>query len=669
MRNRLFGLLWMVMCSLALAADHKQPTPEQIEKMNADIQKFMQDPALKQQMDEAMKRARQAQASAPPPPPAQSVGSDGQRKKDSTRIAQIARTPQTSTEMEGHLRAVTAAVEQRLKPAPRAAAEKLYAKLKAAGIRNAVASAASGVWMSGLAEMGLYLMGRAALDNPDNTEHLNNYAAFLVMSGAEPQAVPILQKLKAQYPENTTVLNNLAQAWYGLGDVDEATQQLDAVLRRLPAHSQANYTKAEILEAKGDKVGAAAAIALSAQDGYSDAKARMAKRLGKVLAADIGNKPPRQAVDAMGLQKLLLPDFCSGIAESAVCDARWKAFHEAVTRKATVIQQRMKVFELEDKALEGKSQSEQLKVMMERNQMSASRPFAVMADRQKRALFERSKNKPIMGSAVWRNETEGLGRNIKLLGLDKNLADIDRRFADQFGEGKANPFDAYCSVLRGTYDKYVKDANGLAAQTAARLITTNNPYFNEDVHLARFMMSDRQFERYKLQQQLSYLSLLSTVTAVPGPLSVGMNCPAAAPMSLSANLQDFYDVKCDHVISFSIPKIGNWEVRCNRMTLNVNASIGPIDLAINRIDDLDNARIVRGRVEIGTSKSTDVGPIEVGATGSTYVEFDGSGVSGVGARGGIDVGGVEVAAGEGQFGWNAGGASDFKGELSGLAMH
>jgi tetratricopeptide (TPR) repeat protein len=512
-------------------------------------------------------------------------------------------------------------------------------------------------------------MGRAALDSPDNTDHLNNYAAFLVMGGAEPQAVPILQKLRSKYPENTTVLNNLAQAWYGLGDVDEANRQIEAVLRRFPAHSQANYTKAEILEAKGDKAGAAAAIAVSAQEASSDVKARMAKRLGKALPDDMGSKPPRQPADTLGLQRIPLPDFCSGIDESASCAARWKAFHEAVALKVTAIQQRMKVYEQEDKALEGKSQAEQMKASIERNQMTASRPFAVMADRQKRDLFERSKTKPIMGSVAWRTETEALGHSINLLGLDKNLADINRRFANQFGEGKSNPFEAQCAALRGTYDKYVKEANGLAALSAARLITTNIPYFNEDVHLSRFMMSDRQFERYKLQMQLGYLSLLSTTVALPGPLSVGPNCPAATPVRLSANLQDFYDLKCDHVISFSIPKIGSWEVRCNRMTLNVNASIGPVDLAINRIDDLDNARVVRGRVEVGTSKSTDVGPIEVNATGSAYVEFDGTGVSSVGARGGLDVGGVEVAAGDAQFGWNAGGASDFKGELSGLATH
>jgi hypothetical protein len=332
----------------------------------------------------------------------------------------------------------------------------------------------------------------------------------------------------------------------------------------MSTHLQANYTKAEILEAKGDKAGAATAIALSAQEASSDAKARLAKRLGKALPEDVGSKPPRQPVDTLGLQRIPLPDFCSCIDESAACDARWKAFHEAVDRKATAIQQRLKVYEQEDKALEGKSQAEQTNAMIERGQMTASRPFAVMADRQKRELFERSKNKPIMGSAAWRAETQGVGRSINLLGLDKSLADINRRFADQFGEGKSNPFEAQCAALRGTYNKYVKEANGLAALSAARLISTNIPCFNEVVH---------------------------------------------------------------------------------------------------------NARIVRGRVEVGSSKSTDVGPIEVNATGSAYVEFDGNGVSSVGARGGLDVGGIEVAAGDAQFGWNAGGASDFKGELSGLATH
>lgn len=669
----LSGAVLMPGAVRAAGNGNQPPTPEQLEKLNRRIQQSVQDPALRQQMDEAVRRAQAAQglqgATGATPPATE----QGLPRRDAARIAAIARTPQTTAEMGAYLRAVTAAVNQRLPAPARIAGERLYGRLKAGKASgSAVANAGSGAWMIGLPPLGLYLMGRAAADDPANVDHLNNYAAFLLMSGAEAQAVPILQHLKARFPQNTTVLNNLGQAWYGLGEIKQAEENLDAAVRLLATHSQANRTKAEILEARGDTAGAAAAIAASAQGGYSMAKQRMAKRLGRPLPADAGSPPPRLPDDLMGLRRMVLPPFCSGVSDSMECHARWNEFHKLIAQRDAELQRKEKPFESDDAAIQKLPPAAQLDAILGRDQATAARPFALQAKRQADALQERTRDKPVFGHPAWLTLTRSTDARIAALGLSPKLKTIEAKYASQWGEGKPNPYPAYCAETRAVYESYLKEGNAIREQMAARLLEVNVPYFNEALHLARYQMSDRQFERQKLAMQRQYLAMLAGIDGLAGPATVGTGCPTMPEQKGSATLQDFYDVHCDHIISLTIPKIGNWEVRCNRMQLTVDVGLGPVDLGISRLDDLDGTRIVRGTVTISKSESLTggrlSGPIDVTAGGSVHVDFDDGGVTAVGAEGGIKAGDSQVIGGEGTYGWDAGGAADFKGQLSGLVV-
>jgi tetratricopeptide (TPR) repeat protein len=667
-------LLWFTTAALAAGGGAQPPSPEQLEKMNREMQQMLQDPAVRQQMDEALRRAQatqrlQGDAGGPP----RATTAQGLPQRDGARIAKIARTPQTAGEMAAYLRLVSAAVAQRLPAPARAAGERLYRQLKASHPQgNAVASAASGAWIMGLPQLGLFLMGRAAADDPANVDHLNNYAAFLLMSGAEPQAVPILQNLKARFPQNTTVLNNLGQAWYGLGEIQQAEDNLDAAVRLLATHSQANRTKAEILEARGDTAGAAAAITASAQGGYSLAKARMAKRLGRPLPADVGSPPPRPPEDLMGLRRLVLPPFCGGVSDAMACHARWDDFHKLIGQRDAELQRKAQPFESDDAALQKLPAAAQLNAIVARDQMGAARPFALQAKRQADALQGRSRNQPVFGHPAWLALSQTTQARIDALGLGAKLKTIDTKYQSQWGEGKPNPYPAFCAERRAVYEDYLKDGNAIREQMAARLLEVNVPYFNEELHLASYQMSDRQFERHKLDLQRQYLAMLAGIEGLAGPATVGMGCPTQPEQQGGGKLQDFYAVHCDHIISLTIPQIGSWEVRCNRMSLNVNVSLGPVDLGIQRLDDLDSGRVVRGTVTVSSSESLTggraPGPIDVTANGSVHVEFDDGGVTAVGAEGGIQAGDTPVIGGEATYGWEASGATDLKGQLSGLVV-
>ena len=73
--------------------------------------------------------------------------------------------------------------------------------------------------MLGHWEKALFIMGKVCIDDVTDADNLNNYAAFLVMTGGEQAAIPILEYLDEKYPDNSTIKNNLGQAWFGLGDL------------------------------------------------------------------------------------------------------------------------------------------------------------------------------------------------------------------------------------------------------------------------------------------------------------------------------------------------------------------------------------------------------------------------------------------------------------------
>lgn len=115
-------------------------------------------------------------------------------------------------------------------------------------------------------------MGKACVSDMSNSNNLNNYAAFLTMAGGEHAALPILQKLNLQYPGNSTILNNIGQAWYGLGEMNNANQYLDSAMHFYGNHSQANQTKSEIQKSEGKTQESIESLKRSIKENYTPEK-------------------------------------------------------------------------------------------------------------------------------------------------------------------------------------------------------------------------------------------------------------------------------------------------------------------------------------------------------------------------------------------------------------
>ncbi|MGZ8525654.1 MAG: hypothetical protein ACXWV1_14575, partial [Chitinophagaceae bacterium] len=206
----------------------------------------------------------------------QQAGEEGKTivpKKDIARISILPKKILSDAELLSFVKIVNIEVEKILPAAEKKEALAIYTETKVKyKLPAAVSSAASGCWMFGHWEKALFLIGRACTDDIPDPDNLNNYAAFLISTGGEQAALPILDYLNKKYPENSTILNNMGQAWFGLGDLDNAKKYFDATITLYPTHSQTNVTLSEIYRSQNDTPRAIAALKNSVSDTYDPDK-------------------------------------------------------------------------------------------------------------------------------------------------------------------------------------------------------------------------------------------------------------------------------------------------------------------------------------------------------------------------------------------------------------
>jgi tetratricopeptide (TPR) repeat protein len=202
-------------------------------------------------------------------------------KKDATRINSLPKKILTEAELSLFIKNVHAGVEKMIPVVERTEALNIYNETKAKYKSTAIiANAASGCWMLGHWEKALFIMGKACMDSIADADNLNNYAAFLVMTGGEQAAIPILQYLNKKYPDNSTIQNNIGQAWFGLGEMDNAKKYLDSVTILYPNHSMANSTLAKISLGNKDSSKAISYLKSSLKGSYDPDKEVDLEKLG-----------------------------------------------------------------------------------------------------------------------------------------------------------------------------------------------------------------------------------------------------------------------------------------------------------------------------------------------------------------------------------------------------
>jgi TolA-binding protein len=210
-------------------------------------------------------------------------------KRDMTRISMLPKKVLSEAELLLFIKNVQAGVEKIIPVIERTEALAIYNETKAQyKITSTVANAGTGLWLVGHWEKALFLMGKVCMEDINDADNLNNYAAFLVMTGGEQAAIPILEFLNSKYPNNSTILNNIGQAWFGLGDMDNAKKYLNATIELYPNHSMANSTMANISLAgpNPDTPRAINFLKASLKGGYDPQKEAELEQLGYATKYD-----------------------------------------------------------------------------------------------------------------------------------------------------------------------------------------------------------------------------------------------------------------------------------------------------------------------------------------------------------------------------------------------
>ena len=210
-------------------------------------------------------------------------------KKDVTRINSLPKKILSEAELLLFIKNVHAGIEKIIPAIERTEALQLYNETRAQYRATAiVANAASGCWMLGHWEKALFIMGKACIDDITNADNLNNYAVFLINTGGEQAALPILEYLNFKYPHNSTIQNNIGQAWFGLGEIDNAKKYLDSATMLYPNHSMANSTLSKIYLAQRDSSKAISFLKASIKENYDpDKEAELANLGYNITYADM----------------------------------------------------------------------------------------------------------------------------------------------------------------------------------------------------------------------------------------------------------------------------------------------------------------------------------------------------------------------------------------------
>ncbi len=572
--------------------------------------------------------------------------------KDSKVLASIPKTTLNTTQLQTYIQKTIAVVTIKVSPKSIQDADEVARVFKTNyPSENYFSNGAKILWLSGANESALVLMGRAVQLDMSDAENLNNYAVILIQHGGGNLAIPILQNLNARFPGNSTILNNIGQAWFSIGEFTHASQYLDSAIKIFPIHSMANYTKAIIEEANGNKQAAIQNMKASIKAAYSDDKAdRIEEMGGKLSSDDISWNLPRQK-DEMGFGKLVAmrPAFYFSRSDIETLGPKWVAFTEACQSKIEALTKEMA----------------EVQSSPEPNSFSRPSIFAKKAAKKRYLTAKEGEER-----------TDRFFKAIRILNEQFEviraslLADMEavaKQFPPPVGRGespeeyKAHQ-DAICTAYKKAGDQLFELNKSLYDQIAP-FLTYIKVNITDQTYFAKYSYdSERSYKIEMLRNQIGFLGYLggisgmtSQMVAQPMCIDCGIiiengNCTLepVKTMPLSMVLPDFDSIQCNTHGSFSIGKNGYfWD--CNNESIKFDKEIGNLKL---KIDYRENwvKQTYSKNYEFIISKSIgskNLGPLSAEATvgaGAYWVSSD-KGVSDVGVIGTVDVTG-KVGIGE-----------------------
>lgn len=586
-------------------------------------------------------------------------------KRDAARIAAISRTPLTDNSIAGHLASVHNKVITVLKPTAKTTAENIYAELKKSHNPAAIGNSAAGLWIMGKNEMAIYLMGKACIDDPTNTDNISNYAAMLSMNAGEHLALPFLNYLNTKFPKNSTVLNNIGQAWFGLGEINKAEKYLDSTIRIYAYHPQANFTIAVIEESKGQITKAVEAAKRSIKKTFSSEKENfLRKNNHKITPEDLSWDAPLPK-DPLGLEKFIWPDYPFNVKQQDKLKAEWQSFTDSCNAENLKL-------ELLETGLEQMAEAateKRIQLMKKQNPAGMPIPLtALKAHKKLKYLVFEKDGAPITESkkseAV--HDAIALVENIEKPKYEAALTELHKKYNDKFGEGKENPFDEACADYNEANSAYLEGANKILLLANSDYLDFLRRMLNNQMNYKQYTIWPEELELEKVRAKRKWLLAISTQMIILDATTGKINCRHKEDKKLKhTKMAEFDDVACKYHSVLSLP-VGTIKIDCSRITTELDLNFVKLGLK----QDMDKVgfgnQFISATVEVGVEvgKEVEVGPLTIGATvgAGVGIEIDRTGITDVYVTGkagvGVEAGPVNVEVGaEGRVGINTGKAT------------
>ncbi len=556
-------------------------------------------------------------------------------KKDVVRIAGISKTSLAKAGMPAFLSATHKKVMSKLSPAARTKGEDIYQAVNTQyHSPAATGNSAAALWMMGKTELALYLAGKACADDPNNANNLNNYASMLSMSGAEELSLPLLNSVNRRFPKNSTILNNIGQAWFGLGDIDKANVYLDSVIHIYAYHPQANYTKSFIEESKDHQAAAIEAVKRSIKKSYSQEKENRLKKLRYNLKSEDLDWDHPMPKDALGLEKFKWPDYPKSVTESRILEEQWSLFKERCRQEIAALKDQQKRLEAEMVAANQKRVKELVQAGQQGMRVNPVPPFAPKAMIKLRYLIDGQDGHL---EVSYRQKGEGLANAYVQVGefesrMSNELAALEKKYEDRFGEGKPNPFEAACAEENGIKDVFLRSSNTLLEQASTDYLNFMRRKLNDELYYYQYTMWPEDFEVAKANAKIGWLISIREQKVMFRDKSAW--CPPkqelkVAPFKLAA----FDDIHCEYHSELSTP-VGTINTDCSRMTTKLDLKFLKLGLKQDMDKETFADQFMTCSVEVGAGMavgSEKLGPLkaEVSIGGALGLEFDRTGLTDV----------------------------------------
>lgn len=169
----------------------------------------------------------------------------------SPKLKQLPLQPLTADAYKNYVTDLHTQIASALKPEIKKKADDYLANKKLTQSKD-IGSTAFAAWLQNTPEASLYLYSKAVANDPSDALGANNYAAFLMMGGLPEKSIPILEFWNKQKPGESTLLANLGNAYYRLGDINNAMKYLQQCVQKDSLHPTANKLLCMIYLKKGD---------------------------------------------------------------------------------------------------------------------------------------------------------------------------------------------------------------------------------------------------------------------------------------------------------------------------------------------------------------------------------------------------------------------------------